>query len=119
MAFATLHNQSLQWLLEIGVTIHYQISLTQHQVAIGLYRLPSFLICPIFEIACTGDVLSQPPIHLRPHIRANTDVKYEDPQSPDWLYTFYKYTSTHVPYRAELIIPLLTSSLAMEMLKEM
>ena len=82
MAFATLPDQSLQWLLEIGVTIHYQISLTQHQVVMRLYGSPSFLICPIFEIACAGDVLSQPPIYPQSPLRANTDVKYENPQ---WL----------------------------------
>jgi hypothetical protein len=82
MAFTTLPDQSLQWLLEMGVTIHYQISVTQHQVGMSLYGPPSLLICPIFETACTGDVLSQPPIYLQPPLRANTAVKYENPQ---WL----------------------------------
>lgn len=31
MAFTTLHNQFHQWLLEIGVTIDYQISVTLHK----------------------------------------------------------------------------------------
>jgi len=82
MAFATLPDQSLQWLLEMGVTIHYQISLNHHQVAMSLCGPPPFLICPIFEIACAGEVLSQPPIYLQPPLRANMDVKYENPQ---WL----------------------------------
>jgi len=82
MAFTTLPEQSLQWLLEMGVTIHYQISVTQHQLAMSLYGPPSFLICPLFESAYAGGVLSQPPIYLQPPLRANTDVKYENPQ---WL----------------------------------
>ena len=82
MAFATLPGQSLRWLLKIGVTIYYRISLIQHQVAMSLWGKPSFLICPILEIACAGDVLSQPPIYLQPPLHANTDVKYENPQ---WL----------------------------------
>lgn len=82
MAFPTLPEQSLQWLLEMGVTIHYQFSLTQHQVAMSLYGPPTFLICPLFEIACAGEVLSQLPIYLQPPLRANTDMKYEIPQ---WL----------------------------------
>jgi hypothetical protein len=82
MAFTTLPEQSLQWLLEMGVTIHYQISLNQHQVAMSLCGPPSFLICPLFEIACAGEALSQPPIYLQSPLRANTDMKYENPQ---WL----------------------------------
>ncbi|KAJ5938354.1 hypothetical protein N7466_001488 [Penicillium verhagenii] len=82
MAFATLPDQPLQWLLEMGVTIHYQISLTQDQVAVSLCGPPSFLICPLFEIACAGEVLSQPPIYLQSPLRANKDMKYENPQ---WL----------------------------------
>ena len=65
LAFTTLPDQSLQWLLEIEVTIHYQISLNQHQVAMSLCGPPSFLICPLFEIACAGEALSQPPIYLQ------------------------------------------------------
>jgi len=82
MAFATLPDQSFRWLLEIGVTINYQISPTQHQVAMSLCGPPSFLICPLFEIACAGEALSQPPIYLQSPLRANTNVKYENPQ---WL----------------------------------
>lgn len=82
MAFTTLPDQSLQWLLEIGVTIHYQISLNHHQVAMSFCGPPSFLNCPNFEDACVGEVLSQPPIYLQPPLRANTDIKYENTQ---WL----------------------------------
>ena len=82
MAFTTLPDQSLQWLLGLGVTIHYQPSLTQDQVTIRFCGPPSFFICPIFDIACAGEVLSQPPIYLQSPLRANPDVKYESPQ---WL----------------------------------
>ena len=48
----------------------------------SLYGPPSLLICSIFEIACSGEVLSQPPRYLQPPLRANRDVKYESTQ---WL----------------------------------
>jgi hypothetical protein len=77
-----LPDQSLQWLLEIEVTIHYQISLAQHQVAMRLCGPPSLLICSIFEIAYAGDVFLQPPIYLQSLLRANEDMTYENLQ---WL----------------------------------
>lgn len=52
LAFVTLSDQSLEWLLEIGVTIRYQIFLAQHQIAMSLCGPPSSLKLPVLARLC-------------------------------------------------------------------